>query len=425
MNVTDTVVIGGGQAGLAASSLLVGGGHDHVVLERGRVGQRWRSGVWDSLRLLSPNWMNSLPGWGYQGADPDGFASAADFASNLASYAESFQAPVVEGAGVQDLRIVRGTFEVTTAVGAWRSRHVILATGWCDLPRVPSLAQDLHKSVAQLTHHEYRNAASLPDGGVLVVGASATGVQLAQELREAGRDVTIAVGRHARMPRTYRGRDVYWWLLRLGILDTSIDTVRDARGAPFEPSYQVIGRSDLRTVDLATLHADGVRLVGRVTSAAGRRLRLSPDLGDILEQADRRLDRLLSAIDSHIDAAGLGDDLPPAAPRAVIANPRHEDSLHTQRDHIRTVIWATGHRRSYPWLSIPVLDERGEIRQHHGRTPVPGMYVLGYRFQHYRSSNWIWGTGRDAAEVCAPILGADRAGRRSGWYEGLVDVRCA
>ena len=425
MIVTDTIVVGGGQAGLAASSFLTAAGHDHVVLERGRIGQRWRSGVWDSLRLLSPNWMNSLPGWAYQGADPDGFASATDFASSLARYAESFRAPVVEGAGVQDLRIVRGRFEVSTDVGAWRGRHVILATGWCDLPRIPSWAQDLHESVAQLTPDEYRNAASLPDGGVLVVGASATGVQLAQELREAGRDVTIAVGRHTRMPRTYRGRDVYWWLLRLGMLDTSIDTVPDARRAPFEPSYQVIGRSDLRTVDLATLQADGVRLVGRVTGADGRRLRLSAELPDILGQADRRLDRLLSAIDFHIDAAGLGDDLPPAAPRAVIAHPHHEDSLHTQRDHIRTVVWATGHRRSYPWLSVPVLDQCGEIRQHHGRTPVQGMYVLGQRFQHYRSSNWIWGTGRDAAEVCAPIVGADLAGRRSGRYEGLADVHCA
>ncbi|HWI33448.1 MAG TPA: NAD(P)-binding domain-containing protein, partial [Lapillicoccus sp.] len=211
MFVTDTVVVGGGQAGLAASYFLAADGHHHVVLERGRIGQRWRSGVWDSLRLLSPNWMNSLPGWAYQGAEPDGFSPAADFSDSLARYAGSFHAPVVEGAEVQDLRMTRGIFEVITAVGAWRARNVILATGWCDLPRVPSWAQDLHKSVAQLTTHEYRNAASLPDGGVLVVGASATGVQLAQELREAGRDVTIAVGRHARMPRTYRGRDVYWW----------------------------------------------------------------------------------------------------------------------------------------------------------------------------------------------------------------------
>jgi putative flavoprotein involved in K+ transport len=425
MFVTDTVVVGGGQAGLAASYFLAADGHHHVVLERGRIGQRWRSGVWDSLRLLSPNWMNSLPGWAYQGAEPDGFSPAADFSDSLARYAGSFHAPVVEGAEVQDLRMTRGIFEVITAVGAWRARSVILATGWCDLPRVPSWARDLHRSISQVTPTEYRNAAALPAGGVLVVGASATGLQLAHELRAAGRDVTLAVGRHRRMPRTYRGRDIYWWLLRLGLLDTSIESVRDARGAPFEPSYQVVGRPDFRTVDLATLQADGVRLVGRVTGADGHRIRLSTDLSDSITLADRRLARLLSDIDAHIDAAGLGDDLPPAAPRAPVADSRHEESLHAQRDNIGVVLWATGHRRSYPWLSVPVLDERGEIRQHHGRTPVPGLYVLGQRFQHYRSSNWIWGTGRDAAEVCAPILGAHRAARRSRRYQGLPDVHCA
>jgi putative flavoprotein involved in K+ transport len=420
MFVTDTVVVGGGQAGLAASYFLAADGHDHVVLERGRVGQRWRSGVWDSLRLLSPNWMNSLPGWAYQGAEPDGFARAADFAETLTRYAGSFSAPVVEGADVRDLRMMRGKFEVITAVGAWRARNVLLATGWCDLPRVPSWARQLHPSIHQVTPNEYRNPAGLPDGGVLVVGASATGVQLADELRAAGRDVTVAVGRHRRMPRTYRGRDIYWWLLRLGLLDTSITSIRDAAEAQFEPSYQVVGRPDLRTVDLATLQAAGVRLVGRVTGADGHHFGLARDLSDILTQADRRLDRLLSDIDAHIDAAGLADDLPAATPRALVVHPQPRESLDAQRDNIQTVVWATGNRRSYPWLSVPVLDERGELRQNRGVTPVPGMYVLGQRFQHYRSSNWIWGIGRDAAEVCALI-----ANRRSGTFDGLTHAHCA
>jgi putative flavoprotein involved in K+ transport len=422
MFVTDTIVVGGGQAGLAASYFLTADGHDHVVLERGRIGERWRSGVWDSLRLLSPNWMNSLPGWANHGAEPDGFAEAADFADSLGRYARSFHAPVVEGAEVQELRMTRGNFEVMTAVGAWRARNVILATGWCDLPSLPSCAADLHPSIHQLTPNAYRNAAGLADGAVLVVGASATGVQLAHELRAAGRDVTLAVGRHRRMPRTYRGLDIYWWLHRLGLFDTSIESTRDAGGAPFEPSYQLIGRPDLRTVDLATLQTEGVRLVGRVTAADGHRLRLATDLSDLLTHADRRLDRLLSDIDAYIDAAGLGHDLLAAAPRAVVAHPQHEEFVDTRRDNIRTVLWATGHRRSYPWLSVPVLDERGEIRQHHGHTPVAGMYVLGQRFQHYRSSNWIWGTGRDAADVCGLIVGAHRD---SGTYEGLTDVHCA
>jgi 2-polyprenyl-6-methoxyphenol hydroxylase-like FAD-dependent oxidoreductase len=212
MNFTDTIIIGGGQAGLAASFHPTAHGHDHVVLERGRVGQRWRAGVWDALRMLSPNWINTLPGWGYHGADRERYASAAEFAANLAGYAASFDAPVIEGAGLQDLRLVRERFEVTTAVGSW-----------CDHP--------------------------------------------------------------------------------------------------------------------------------------------------------------------------------PSPPFATMAVPNQVETLDLRRAGIRTVVWATGHRRAYPWLGTPVLDGRREIRQRHGLTPIPGMYVLGHRFQHYRSSNWVCGGGRDAAQV--------------------------
>ena len=404
MQVTDTIVIGGGQAGLAASYHLTAHGHHHVVLERGRVGQRWRTGVWDSLRMLSPNWINALPGWGYHGTDPDGYAPAVDFAANLDGYAASFGAPVIEGAAAQNLRPVRERFEVTTPVGSWRARHVIIATGWCDLPLVPDLARNLDAHIHQVTANEYRNPHSLPAGGVLVVGASATGVQLADELHGAGRPVTLAIGRHRRMPRLYRSKDIFWWLQRLGMLDTTIDAVHDPGQAPFEPSLQVSGRPDQRTVDLATLQSEGVRLLGRVTAADGHRIRLSSDLPTLLGDVDRRLRRFLCAIDAHIEAVGNEDDLPPAAPYAQVALPRRREELDLRRAGIRTVIWATGHRRVYPWLDAPVLDARGEIRQQHGVTPIPGMYILGQRFQHYRSSSWVCGVGRDAAHVTDHIL---------------------
>ena len=404
MHLTDTIVIGGGQAGLAASYHLAAHDHHHVVLERGRVGQGWRSGVWDSLRRLSPNWLNTLPGWGFHGADRDGYGSAAEFAANLAGYAASFGAPVVEGAGVQDLRLVGERFEVTTPVGSWRAANVVIATGWCDLPLVPDLARDLDARMHQVTPNESWNPASMPAGGVLVVGASATGVQLAHELSAAGRSVTLAVGRHRRLPRIYRGRDIFWWLLRLGLFDTTIETVRDSGQAPFEPSFQVAGRPDRHTVDLASLQSDGVRLVGRVSAADGNRVRLSSDLPGLLADADRRLHRLLAAVDAHIDAAGNGRDHPPSPPFARMAVPSKVETLDLRLAGIRTVVWATGHRRAHPWLDVPVLDERGEIQQRHGVTPIPGMYVLGHRFQHYRSSNCVSGVGRDAAQVTDHIL---------------------
>ena len=424
MHVTETVVIGGGQAGLAASYHLTARGRDHVVLERGRVGQRWRAGVWDSLRLLSPNWLNTLPGWGYRGTDPDGFASATEFADSLGRYAVSFAAPVVEGAGVRALISHNGGFEVATPVGLWWARNVILATGWSDLPLVPTLADDLPRHVRQLTAHEYRNPGSVAEGGVLVVGASATGIQLADELLAAGREVTIAVGRHRRMPRMYRGRDIFWWLMRIGLLDTAIDDVADANEAPFEPSLQVVGRPDRRTVDLAGLQARGARLVGRVAAADGQRVHLAPGLPETLRDADARLERLLRDIDRHIDAAGLHvESVAAASPQVAVPEP--STTLDLRRAGIRTIVWATGHRRAYPWLRLPVLDERGEIRQRHGITPVPGLFVLGYRFQSYRSSNWVCGVGRDAAAITALITGEGRSGSPAWSRREVRRDRCA
>jgi putative flavoprotein involved in K+ transport len=361
VRITDTVVIGAGQAGLAASRCLTDRGRDHVVLERGRIGQRWRSDTWDSLHLLTPNWMNTLPGEAYRGPDPSGFSSAATFRGHLTQYAESFGAPIEEHSAVRLLRKRDHRFEVGTGRATWLAANVIIATGWCDRPAVPAAARALPADVHQVVPGEYRNPGSLPDGGVLVVGASATGAQLADELRAAGRDVTIAVGRHTRMPRNYRGMDIYWWLGRLGLLDATIDEMPDRLLARREPSAQLVGGPDHRRLDLATLQAGGVRLAGRVLAIDGHRVRLATDL-------------------SVTVAAG-----------------------------IRIVVWATGYRRSYPWLRLPALDRFGEIRQRRGRTPVPGLYVLGQRFQHYRSSNFIGGVSRDAAFVADHLAGRHRA----------------
>jgi putative flavoprotein involved in K+ transport len=409
MRTTDTLIIGAGQAGLAASRYLSEHGHDHVVLERGRTAQRWRSGTWDSLRLLTPNWLNALPGQPYDGPDPDGFSSAAAVTEQLANYARSFDAPVEEHTRVDGLRKRDQRFEVATDRSVWQATNVIIATGWCDQPAIPSTAGALAADVHQVPPSDYRNPGSLPPGGVLVVGASATGVQIADELRSAGRDVTIAVGRHTRMPRSYRGMDIYWWLDRLGVLDKTIDEMPDRELARTEPSAQLVGRPDRRQLDLTTLQADGVHLVGRVTAADGHHVPLAGDLAESVGAAERRLRRLLGDIDRHIDANGLGHEvLAPEPFRSVASTPAMYD-LDLRAAGIRTVVWATGHRRSYPWLRLPVLDRQGEIRQRRGRTPIPGLYVLGQRFQHRRNSNFIGGVGRDAAFVAAHIVGPHRA----------------
>jgi putative flavoprotein involved in K+ transport len=239
----------------------------------------------------------------------------------------------------------------------------------------------------------------VPEGGVLVVGASATGVQLADELAEDGRDVVLAVGSHSRLPRRYRGMDIFWWLQRIGTFDRTIDELPDPVAARREPSLQLVGRPDHRTVDLATLRARGVELTGRMSGIDGHRVTLNADLAETVAKADDRLRRVLGEIDRHIDATGLTAEVLDPEPQLAVTVGEPVDTIDLRDRGITSVIWATGHRREYPWLNVPVLDEAGEIRQRFGVTEFPGLYVLGQRFQHYRSSNFIEGVGRDAELV--------------------------
>ena len=404
MRTTDTIIIGAGQAGLAASHCLTERGHDHVVLERGHLGQRWTADTWDSLRLLTPNWMNELPGWAYRGPDPHGYMTAAEFMAHLADYARSFDAPVEEHTAVEALRYRGDGFEVVGDRDTYRASSVVIATGWCDRPAIPSMARHLAVDVDQIVPSSYRNPGSVVDGGVLVVGASATGVQLADELRRAGRDVSLAVGSHSRLPRQYRGMDIFWWLDRIGALDRTIDEVPDANRARREPSLQLVGRPDKRSLDLATLERDGVRLVGRVAGIDGHDVGIAAGLRATVSAADARMQRILCEIDDHIERNGLASEVLDPEPIPTVGTPREVGAIDLRAAGIRTVIWATGHRRSYPWLQIPVLDEAGELRQRRGVTPVPGLYVLGQRFQYYRSSNFIGRVGRDAARVADHIV---------------------
>jgi putative flavoprotein involved in K+ transport len=397
----DTVVIGAGQAGLAVSNQLTSRGIQHVVLERHEAGASWRRQTWDSLRLLTPNWMNVLPGAGPTGTDPDGFVTATAFADHLDRYAASFGAPVEAGAAVEVLRRRGEAFEVATAAGTWRADNVVVATGWCDQPVVPAFADDL--ATTNLAPAAYRRPADLAPGGVLVVGASATGVQLTHELRLAGRDVTIAVGSHTRVPRSYRGMDMFWWLGEIGALDRTIDTMPDAHDARHEPSLQLVGRPDRASLDLLTLQTIGVRIVGRVLGGAGARVVLDGGLAGRIADAECRLDQTLARIDEHIEAAGLETEVLAPDRRPPVGPIDPVDELDLRAAGIGTVLWATGHRREYPWLQIPVLDATGEIRQHRGVTPVPGLYVLGQRFQHRRASNFIGGVGIDATFVAAHV----------------------
>jgi putative flavoprotein involved in K+ transport len=400
---TGTVVIGAGQAGLALSRSLTDRGHDHVVVDRGRIAERWYSERWDSLRLLTPNWMTRLPGYAYRGTDPDGYMTARQAASFLHRYAASFGAPVLEQATVEEVHDGGGRFIVNTSRGTLAAANVVIATGWCDLPAVPitGLAPGVH----QVVPSRYRNPRRLAPGGVLVVGASATGVQLAHELAGAGRRVVVSVGRHERMPRRYRGMDSFWWLDRLGSFDRTVDDgIVDVRAIRNEPALQLAGRPDALDLDLPALQDAGVTLTGRLAAIDGTRAYFADDLTATARAADERLARLLRRIDATVERDGLSREVLPAEPVRPIRSPAGTSTLDLIAEGISTVIWATGFRRSYPWLRLPILDVHGEIRQRRGITPVPGAYVLGQRFQHFRNSNFIDGVGRDAVHVAEHIV---------------------
>jgi putative flavoprotein involved in K+ transport len=402
MSYTDTVIIGAGHAGLAMSRCLADRDVPHVVLERGGVGERWRTARWDSFRLLTPNWLSRLPGWSYAGPEPDGFLSAGEFVDYLRGYARSFDAPVEGHTLVTRVERAGTGFVVRTDRGVWTARNVVIATGYHSCARVPKLASGLAPDVAQLTPSGYRSPSSLPGGSVLVVGGSASGVQIAYELAGAGREVVVAVGGHTRSPRRYRGRDILWWLDRIGSLDRTIDQVPDAARARTEPSLQLIGTSDARGVDLGVLRAAGVRLTGRLRGVDGTAAEFADDLSDTVGVAQKRLNRLLRKIDAYADAvpgsAAAAPDPPP-----VLAVPAAPSQIDLRRAGISTVVWATGYRPWYPWLKVPVLELDGRIRHRRGVTDIPGLYAIGLRFQFRRTSTFVDGARHDAAYLADHI----------------------
>ena len=404
MRRTEAVVIGGGQAGLAMSRCLAQYGIDHVVLERGRVGERWRSERWDSLRLLSPNWHTRLPGFRYDGPDPDVYMQVGELVGLLERYARTIDAPVEPNTTVQRVEASGPGYRVTTDRGGLLARSVVIATGHCDVPFVPPVAAGLPGDVVQLVPSRYRRASQLPPGGVLVVGASASGVQLADEIHASGRPVTLAVGRHTRLPRVYRGRDIFWWLDAMGVFDETEDDVFDLDLARSQPSLQLVGRPDRATLDLPVLERRGVRLAGRLAAIEGARVRFADDLVAHTAAADARLARLVQRIDIFASRSGLDGDVGPREPFTPFLWPAPAPTtLDLRQAGIRSVVWATGYARSYPWLRVPVLDERGEIRHAGGVTAAAGLYVLGLYFLRRRKSSFIDGVGQDAMELAAHL----------------------
>ena len=391
----DTVIIGGGQAGLAMSCVLHDAGREHVVLERARVAERWRSERWDSLRFQFPSWTIELPDARYEGSDPEGFAGAADIAGLLERYAVSIGAPVVEGCDVTALDRDPSTTDLvlTTSSGEVRARNVVVATGPFQRPATPAFSRDLPKQVLQLDPTRYRRPEDLPPGAVLVVGSGASGAQIAADLLRAGRTVFLSVSSHRRVPRRFRGRDFFWWLEKLGRFSQTVDDLPGGRRPPGLLVTGVDGGYDLTIYGLA---ADGAVLAGHLGGVTDGRVDFADDVAETLREADRAYDGFLAA--ARAAAPGLEADLTPDEGPTPAAVPPADGlrSLDLEADAVGTVVWATGYEYAYEWLHLPVLDERGSPIQRRGVTAEPGLYFLGLHWMHTLRSGLLMGVGDDA-----------------------------
>ena len=403
---TTTVVIGAGHAGLAMSRRLTERSIDHVVLERGEVANSWRTGRWPSLRLLTPNWQTRLPGHDYAGDDPAGFMPATEVVTALTRYARLIGAPVRTATTVQGLRAVPQGFEIQAGDDLLCAQAVVLATGACNQPAIPGTADAVPPSITTLTPLTYRDPGLLPDGGVLVVGASATGVQLAGEIHRSGRPVTLAVGEHVRLPRSYRGRDIFWWLEATGLLAERFDQIDDLTRARHLPSPQLTGTHEATMTDLNSLTAQGVRIVGRLGRISDGLAQFSGSLPNTGALADLKMNRFLNRADEWAATSGLDGELPPPhrfAPTYV--DPRTPLELDLTSGEITTVLWATGFRPDHTWLDIPVRDRTGRIRHNGGVvTDAPGLYVLGLPVLRTRASTYIHGAADDSDALASHLL---------------------
>jgi putative flavoprotein involved in K+ transport len=414
------VVVGGGQAGLSASYCLQQRGIDHVVLEANRVGWEWRTRRWDSFCLVTPNWQCRLPGFPYQGPDPDGFMVRDEIVRYLQEYVASFHPPLREGVLVTRLRRdATGLFELSTSAGSLTAHQVVVATGPYHAPSIPRLAERLPADVVQMHSGEYRNPEQLPDGAVLVVGTGQSGCQIAEDLHLAGRAVHLAVGGAPRVARFYRGRDCVAWLDEMGHYAKGIDAFADADAVRMRANHYVTGRDGGRDIDLRAFAKDGMRLYGRLVDVRDTVLGFADDLKADLDNADAVAEGIKDAIDTHIAACGI--QAPEEGRYTPLWEPDddHPRTLDLREAGVTAVLWATGFVRDHRWIEVPVFDGRGYPMHWRGATSCPGLYFLGLPWQHSWGSGRFEAVGRDAeflaghidasrrlADVCGVLTGA-------------------
>jgi len=395
----DTIVVGGGQAGLSVSWHLKQIGREHIVLDRGRVGDTWRR-RWDTFCLVTPNQYCQLPGFPYDGDEPKGFMLRDQIVDYLERYAKSFEPPYRGGVEVRRLGPSKngGRFSLETSEGVLGAENVIVAAGTHQHPNVPAWGSKLAGDIVQLHSRDYRNPAQLPDGAVLVVGSGQSGCQIVEDLSAAGREMHLSVGSAGRIPRRYRGRDIIEWLEATGFYELPVDEHPAGRAIRFRAHPHLSGRDGGRTIDLRRLAVNGVRLHGRVIDANGCQLDLADDLVKNLDAIDEACSEGLVKIDGSIAENDI--DAPENDLESVDWQPTKESAtLDLMQAGINSVIYGTGFRFDFGWIDLPVFDDRGYPRYERGVTEVPGLYFVGLHWLHTWGSGLFYQVGRDAKHV--------------------------
>jgi putative flavoprotein involved in K+ transport len=397
------IIIGGGQAGLSMSCLLKRRGIEHLILEKQRVAESWRSKRWDSFCLVTPNWQCQLPGFPYSGPDPEGFMKKDQIVEYIEGFVRSFDPPVREGVTVRRLgRHESGAFEVSTDIGDLFADQVVVATGGYHTAVIPRLAERLAPEVVQLHSSEYRNPESLPEGAVLVVGTGQSGCQIAEDLHLAGRRVHLCVGGAPRTARRYRGKDVVAWLDEMGYYEIPIHEHPQKDRVRAKANHYVTGRDGGRDIDLRKFALEGMKLYGRLRDVTGGTLRFAPDLKQNLDKADEVAESIKTTIDKYIATKEI--DAPTEERYRPVWEPDPEpQELDYREANISAVIWSIGYQRDYGWIELPVFDGKGYPAHDRGVTPSPGLYFLGLPWQYTWGSGRFSGVARDAEFLAGRI----------------------
>ena len=400
----DTIVVGGGQAGLSVSWHLTQAGKEHIVLDRGEIGDTWRN-RWDSFCLVSPNRLCRLPGFPYDGDDPDGFMLRDEIVDYIEGYAASFDPPYSAGVEVKRITATEdtGRFALTTSDRSLTARNLVITVGTHQHPNFPVWHEDLPHGVTGIHTRDYRNAEGLADGSVFIVGSGQSGCQVAEDLHIAGRDVHLSVGNAGRIPRRYRGRDIFDWDLATGYMTMPVEQHPISTDVRFKVHPHMSGRDGGRTIDLRQMALDGIQLHGKVLGVEDGCFRLSGDLAETLAGIDEFCRNEIEGIDNFIEANGLDD--PKEEIPLVDWSPEPEPALLDLSDaKVSTVIYATGFHPDFSWIDLPVFDERGYPRYTRGVTEIPGLYFCGLHWMHTQGSGLFYGVGEDAEYVVAHLL---------------------